>query len=376
MNDIAAIRKQILEAFADVAPPPPERLIAHQKGRFDDYTVEDRRYYLSEDLVGIIDDSQNDENEAIYLPIAIEPNEHSVYYQGVDANLEALAAILSREQVLAAAAFLGLILAANRSFEPFSVAREVFRAARAMRLCWSREGGPDADAFAEFDWKMRHFEYPVSPDPHIAALVDEIRLAFHDTPYPGDNNLSGSDQGSEAAEIALEFRGVDWRTIHPRLLECNYAATSFLTDEGLRYFIPAILIADLLGGIEGSNVEPASALTHYFTYPKTDADKAAYLQALETMPVSEDFAGGVTREQMIDILMQDYARRNETDWYAYGVNRMSGFSHSERKAIIHYLEYAAEQDEYEAPKIQEALERYWRPSVSSELDFSVFEEKK
>jgi hypothetical protein len=363
MNEIAAVRKQILAAFEGVARPTKKRLVTEQGPRdapgaariaaelagtpwqelsfeflkqrwasFCYLTPEATRYYLPALLVTALDrmHERGFVHSVVYGRLNLSA--YAVYYSGGDAQFEALGKLLSPGQFHAVAAFLGLFLNEDKPDHM------TFLASRAMRLFWGRAGGRDASNFAAFDWKMRHFEYPVPADPKRAALADEIRAAFAQAPYPGDHNLSGSAQGDEAAEIALDLCGVDWRTISPQLLEENSSATSFLTDEGLRYFMPALLMIDLIGEDEGYEIDPVYALTSF-------ANKAD-------------------------------AHDQEIDWFDYGVQRMAGFTHGERLAIIHYLEYVAEQNEYAAPEIGEALERYWRPSLDATYDFGVSEETK
>ena len=52
------------------------------------------------------------------------------------------------------------------------------------------------------------------------------------------------------------------------------------------------------------------------------------------------------------------------NWYELGKERMSHFSQPERLAILHYLEYRAETDEFKTQEIKQALDRYWTPSLT------------
>ncbi|BDI30865.1 hypothetical protein CCAX7_29160 [Capsulimonas corticalis] len=304
-------------------------------------TPEATRYYLPALLITALDhwgEEVDFSHTVVYSRLM--PSAYAIYYHGSDSHFEGLAGLLTKEQFRAVAAFLALFLPHSnpgntlllRGAEPSHM---MFLASRAMRLFWERAGGPHAEAFAAFDWQMRHYEYPAPEDPAAAALVEEIRSAFADAPYPGDNNLSGSRQGDEAAEIALDLRGVHWRTIAPWLLADNSTATSFLTHEGLRYYLPAFLIADLM---EFGGGRCVFTLTHGFTE-------------------------------------SNFSLYPDTDWFAYGVERMAGFTLPERLAIIRYLEYTAEQEDYEAANIHEALERYWRPSLGNKGDVEVAGDK-
>lgn len=50
---------------------------------------------------------------------------------------------------------------------------------------------------------------------------------------------------------------------------------------------------------------------------------------------------------------------------ADAIERFAVYTRPERQAIIHYLEYRAENDGYEAPRIEAALASYWRPSLDA-----------
>jgi hypothetical protein len=73
-----------------------------------------------------------------------------------------------------------------------------------------------------------------------------IREAFAETPYPGDAHLRGSDVGEDPYEVEAAFRGkTDWRILTPEFLDRHYDALSFLSGPGLRFYLPAYLLADL-----------------------------------------------------------------------------------------------------------------------------------
>ena len=354
MKDITTVRHQVISAFRGLQPPSPEHLICASDAR--NYASSERtraafagkrwhdlspeflqkqsvafcyltprayRYYLPALLLTALDRfHEGGVHSAVY---SLLPSEYAIYYHGADEFFEWRLKAFTPEQIKAVAAFLGLFLYED------SPTTMTFLASRVMRLGWDRADCPESTAFRAFDWKMRHFEWPEPADPAQAQIAREIREAFAETPYPGDNNLSGSVQGDEPSEYALQFRGVDWRTMHPKFLAYNSASLSFLTAEGFRYFLPAYIIAELTDtGIE-SNADPVFHLTHGF------ATKRA---------------------------------TDSTDWLAYRVERMAGFTHAERKAIIHYLTYVADYiaAEYNAnsseiTEINEAIERYWKPSL-------------
>lgn len=93
-------------------------------------------------------------------------------------------------------------------------------------------------------------------------IVGIIDAAFA-SPYPGDAFLVGSSDGCEPQEEAGAFAGItDWRTLTPGFLDGHYTALGFLSEAGLRFFLPAYLVADLRGTL--MTAEPAFHLVHGF----------------------------------------------------------------------------------------------------------------
>jgi hypothetical protein len=206
--------------------------------------------------------------------------------------------------------------------------------------------------------RLHRFSYPEATDAQVAVLCAEIQAAFADTPYPGDDQLCGSSQGDEPAEDALELRGLSWQSIHPQLLARCYTALSFLSDAGLRYYLPAFLLADVhyhasnYAPLYESNAEPVYELTRGLDGEHTRRAHQVTDAELEAL---------VGKEQLAFLARFEPTPPTGTDHYA--TTRLQAFTRPERLAIIHYLEYRATVDDYEAPSIHAALENYWRPSV-------------
>ena len=96
------------------------------------------------------------------------------------------------------------------------------------------------------------------------AVIEEIRAAFGQNPYPGDDFLQGSFEGSEPSEEIEPFRGQDdWESISSQLLDAHYVALSFFSEAGLRFFLPAYLIADLQEELK--TADPLFTLVHGFS---------------------------------------------------------------------------------------------------------------
>jgi hypothetical protein len=239
---------------------------------------------------------------------------------------QARQAAFTDEQHRAACGFLGLFITDSES-------RYQHLAAQALHWRWNRLDTPALQAAHAYYHRLHHFTYPEPEDPRVAALCTEIRSAFAATPYPGDDQLAGGG-GDESSEIGVEFRGLRWQSVHPELLVYQYTATSFLSDAGFRYFLPAFLLADLFEYESNANLE--FTLTHGLTGQAEPQSDEATERAGRTI-----------------------------NWREHAERRFAAFTRPERLAIIHYLEYRAENDGYAAPGIEAALDSYWRPSLDA-----------
>jgi len=76
----------------------------------------------------------------------------------------------------------------------------------------------------------------------VKLLVQEIREAFADVPYPGDENISASryDEG-----MSGYFSGTSQEGHAARDLRRHASALSFFTSEAFHYYLPAFAIAVL-----------------------------------------------------------------------------------------------------------------------------------
>jgi hypothetical protein len=191
-------------------------------------------------------------------------------------------------------------------------------AAQAMEYFWGPETGPWAKSRHDFFHAIISYQRPKAPDARRERLIQSIERAFEPTPRPPDEQ-SALGWDYEVAEIQHDFRGLDWRHLHPDFLSFHSSALSFFSPSAFRYFLPAFLIADVL--------EVAGNATPIFH-----------------LATSLLGAGGT-----LD---------------AHGCKRVSQFNATERQAIVEYLQFQPEAGcEYDRPEIAEALARYWlRPT--------------
>lgn len=175
-------------------------------------------------------------------------------------------------------------------------------------------------------------------------VIKEIYEAFSNNEYPGDHFLQGSFEGCEPAEVIAPFKQMkDWQAIAAELLDAHYAALSFFSEAGLRFFLPAYLIADLQEQLQ--TAEPLFVLVHGFSDISVKHQTQTRLferKTGRTALVNPKRYGAMT--------FYDYAR-----W------RLSVFTREEAQAIVAYLRYKREADPYKlsTAEIDVALGLYW-----------------
>ena len=164
-----------------------------------------------------------------------------------------------------------------------------------------------------------------------AEIEAEIRRAFAAVERPGNWALRGSSEGEEPFRVEAAFADQDdWQTIDPAFLDGApdglASALSFLSDEAFRYFLPAYLIADLRGALE--RVDPVFYLCHAF-------------------------ADGRRHEPV------NPRRFGQRTWFDAGSHQMSTFTPAEVRAIVAYLRWRQQKDDFDRDTIDQAIRSYW-----------------
>jgi hypothetical protein len=336
MNEIIeSVKREVVAAFSKLGPPPAAQLIGSMTrlmgpietntssalefqqqlagkdwislnesfltqrwSSFCYLSAEAYRYYLPALLISCLNNFSKDNDLVHSTVFRLTPHYWKLYKYGRDDHFEYQTSRFSAEQYGAVCSFLGLVfdLLPNHRFQ----------GAKALRWGWNKQESVGLTKCLEFYRHLHDFQYPSPSDPQIRELAEHIERAFEATPYPGDDRICRTGGGrEEPAEYALEFRGLDWKKIHPDFLAQHHAALSFFTGEGFRYYLPAYLIADLRRA--NSDANPVFHLTY----------------------------GSV-----------------------WNVDDFSHFEMDERKAIVAYLKYSSE-DEYSKDDINAALQRYW-----------------
>jgi hypothetical protein len=369
---LSQVKQAILDAFSTTPLPRADQLIAPSKGnpvqeeqirgelagrRWDSLessflavrwayfvylSAAGYRYYLPALLLSCLNDF-TPANPLIHSTIYyLTPSYWGLYYRGADATFLYQTSLFSPAQRAAVLAFLELAFDELPGFR--------YPSAAAIKWGWRLPGTPAAQKCDQYYAEFAHYTYPPAQDARAGELVAQIRAAFESTPYPGDDRLCGSDQGDEPASYALEFRGLDWRTIHPDFLNFNYASLSFFSKEGFRYFLPAYLVADVLGLLASG--DPPFHLTHGLV-----ADHTA--DTIEALAQSGELSGEALE------LARENERHPKVDWHQYALQRLAVFSLEEKRAIVAYLRFIAERDDFSRPDIEAALESYWLKTSES-----------
>jgi hypothetical protein len=147
------------------------------------------------------------------------------------------------------------------------------------------------------------------------SVRSEIVQAFSDTPYPGDDQIVAY-RDDESVDLRESFKGKHWRDISREALRYHHDDLPSLSRAGLRYYLPAYLLAAL--------DEPG--VPEFILYELTPFDERA------GQPL-----------------------------HSYLVSRFSDFSDSEKRAIRAFLELIREEraDSYFRDKMEPAMRQYW-----------------
>jgi hypothetical protein len=162
-------------------------------------------------------------------------------------------------------------------------------------------------------------------------LKSQIRAAFTDASYPGDNHLVDVPKDDEAFQVRLAFYGKnDWNILTPDFFDGAPlglgTALHFFSDAAFRFYLPAYMLADIDGKLERS--DPVLHLTHAFDTK--------------------------SRHERINPKGPD-----QTTWRDYASARFATFTQPEAAAIVAYLEFKSSADTLRRGRIDEALLEYW-----------------
>jgi hypothetical protein len=84
-------------------------------------------------------------------------------------------------------------------------------------------------------------------------VIEQLRRAFAETPYPGDDAIVSHHCG-ECDALADCLAGRDWRELGPELLRRDASEIYLLTPAAFRYFVPAYALAAIAEPCSGCMV--------------------------------------------------------------------------------------------------------------------------
>ncbi|KWT66906.1 hypothetical protein APY04_2313 [Hyphomicrobium sulfonivorans] len=168
-----------------------------------------------------------------------------------------------------------------------------------------------------------------------AAIIEELKTAFPAKRSKRFVPMVNSVYGDEPFLIKAEFTDKDdWTKLTPEWLDVVpkglASALSFLSNEAIRFYIPAFLAADLNGALD--RVDPTFTLFHGFD--------------------------NSSRHRRIS------PTKDET-WTDFARHRWDHLTQAQAIAIVHYLEWRIEQDGlFMHRETTEALATYWYPRAA------------
>lgn len=175
-------------------------------------------------------------------------------------------------------------------------------------------------------------------------VISEVQAAFMNNEFLGDNYLLGSYEGREPFDEIEPFKGQEnWRLIASQVLDSHASALIFFSEAGLRYFLPAYLIADLKGELDSA--APMFILVHGFSNRSVEhciGDQVFIRNTGKDSYVNPRRYGGMT-------------------FYDYSQYRLSIFTREESQAIVSYLNYKRDRSPINLEKegIEAALNIFW-----------------
>ena len=158
------------------------------------------------------------------------------------------------------------------------------------------------------------------------ALVRQIRSAFSDVEYPGDDGIVPDHVGwdPDVDEVGEAFAGKRWQDVTSEDIASQRDGLCFMTPEAFRFYLPAYLLACIL-----------------------DYDEADTAFGCAIMLLTEPRPGD---------------RRYRAWSEAWFQKRVEAMTADQRLAIRRFLEYVGTEHCGDDPlgEIGEALRRYWR----------------
>jgi hypothetical protein len=242
---------ELERALADAGDEPDASFLVAHTFASEHFTPPTRRWWTRAMVLATLDapwerreQEPRDHSPSLQLvhttPYWLRPNPCAVLAGTREASAAILREQLTADERVAISRFLGLYL----DSPAFQLRGLPYLASQA--IAWGWHDDDDASAAAErLRASARQYRRPPAADPDDEALLVAIERAFAGTPPPPGRLVTSVDE--ESADYALELAGTPWHALEPWFLELNVTAFSFMTPEAFRYYLPAVLIADVMG---------------------------------------------------------------------------------------------------------------------------------
>ncbi len=188
-------------------------------------------------------------------------------------------------------------------------------------------------------------------------LLAEITRAFEGESHPGELNIvySNTSDDPEVIQIRESFKTHTWQTIPDAILQYEQGGYIFLSNQGLRYYLPAYM----------------SYVIREYREADSIPDGLVFIMEL---PTEVDILLSALREREFSAFPLPFpvAAKSEYDYFQRClrdlnesvhrfINRWQHFSPAQGRALLHFLEYQRDEhgEDYLFNEPAIAIERYW-----------------
>ena len=190
-----------------------------------------------------------------------------------------------------------------------------------------------------------------------SELIEERTAAFHEEPYPGDENIVYDNTGThaECEETREAFKGHRWQQVPDEVLSPENSGLSCMSEQGFKYYLPAFMCSLLRDRtIVGDGIDVMIILLKL----PTEIDIAVVAEQLQRYAVPSKVPTALLNEVLQNQLAQTNDSINEF------IARASQFTQAQGRAICQFLtyirdEFNGEDDAFLNSEAGLAIRRYW-----------------
>jgi hypothetical protein len=191
----------------------------------------------------------------------------------------------------------------------------------------------------------------------VDDLLTEIMHAFRDEPHPGEWNIvySNVSDDPEVIQIRKSFKAYTWQTIPDDILQDEQSGYMFLSNQGLRHYLPAYMCYSIREYAEADSIP--DGLVFIMKLPTEVDIMLSALRAITSPFQAHPNASAVTSEYTY--FQNRLHDLNDTVHRFIG--RWHQFSPAQGRAILHFLEHLRDKhgQDYLDNELDITIERYW-----------------